>query len=85
MERVEAEFKLRVRVSLSSTMGTIQFEKIYYGLSPETGSESSFLNFCKCKENLSSELQRQEFALQPAGWPGKLLIVKRSLLWQLLA
>ena len=56
MERVEAEFKLRARVSLSSTMGTIQFEKIYYGLSPETGSESSFLNFYKCKENLSSEL-----------------------------
>ena len=27
-------------------MGTIQFEKIYYGLSPETGSKSSFLDHC---------------------------------------
>jgi hypothetical protein len=51
MKRVGADFKLSARVSLSSTMGTIQFEKIYYGLSPETGSKLSFLNICKCKEN----------------------------------
>ena len=28
-------------------MGTIQFEKIYHGLSPETGSKCNFLDTCQ--------------------------------------
>lgn len=81
-------FKLRVRVSLSSTMGMIQFEKVYR---QKLSSKLSLLNVCKCIENSVMNpnhtikqiqiLPWQEFA---AGWPGKPQKVKGTLQWGLL-